>query len=156
MVTCVVAVAVAGLFLYGCGAVGGSSDAGSSGGEANGGGEEVSLPEGPPGIVGVVTEVGRDPGGEGASLGTILVEESPGQGKPVGCSGGSPQKGCNKLLLSLTEQTSVLREMGEDLTAATGLDLESGQRVMVWHEDVVTKSYPGQTIARVVVIEGTS
>lgn len=114
------------------------------------------LPEGPPGIVGVVTEVGRDPGGEAASLRTILVEESPGQGKSAGCSGGSPQKGCNKLLLNITEQTSVLREAGEDLAPATGLDLKSGQRVKAWHEDIVTKSYPGQTIARVVVVEGTS
>ena len=115
----------------------------------------MTLPEAPPGIVGTVTEVRRPPGAGAASPESILVEESPGQGKSAGCAKGSGVKGCNKLLLGITEQTSILRGAGEDLAPATGEELETGQRVRAWHEDVVTKSYPGQTIARVVVIEGT-
>ena len=115
----------------------------------------MTLPEGPPGIVGIVTEVRRPPGSEAASPESILVEESPGQGKSAGCAKGSAEGGCNKLLLGITEQTSILSGVGEDLVPATGSDLESGQRVRAWHEDVVTKSYPGQTVARVVVIQGT-
>lgn len=151
-------VAVAGIFLYGCGAMGGSPDSGSSGGDTNGGGGKASLPEGPPGIEGVVTEVSRDPGEEATSLATILVEENPGQGKPVGCSRDSVEKGCHKLLLDISEETSVLREMSgdEELVRATEADLKNGQRVRVWHEKRVTKSYPGQTSARVVVIEEAS
>ena len=155
MVVRILVVAVAGSFLYGCGAVGGQEAAGSNGGGTNGGGGKASLPEGPPGIVGVVTEVRRDPGKEAKSLATILVEESPGQGKPVGCSKDSVGKGCHKLLLDISKETSVLREMSGDgeLVRATEADLENGQRLRAWHDKRVTKSYPGQTSARVVVIE---
>ncbi len=151
--TRIIVVAAASIFLYGCGAVGGQAAAGSSG-DTNGGGSKASLPEGPPGIAGVVTELRRDSSEEATSLVTILVEENPGQGKPVGCSRGSSKQRCNKLLLSITEQTSILREVGdEELVRATGADLARNQRVRAWHEDVVTRSYPGQTRARVVVIE---
>lgn len=143
--------------LFGCGFSGSSGSAETGNGGTGAGEGEASPPDSPPGIVGFVTNVSIEPGTEGASVATILVEESPGQGKPGGCSKGPVGKGCNKLLLDITGQTSVLQELGGDkgLARVTQADLRTGQRVSVWHENVVTKSYPGRTGARVIVIEET-
>lgn len=145
------------IVLFGCGASGALWTAETGDGGTSVGKDEVSLPDSPPGIVGVVTDIGREPGTEGASVGTILVEESPGQGKSGGCSKGLAEKGCNRLLLDITGQTSILQDLGgrKGLARATEADLRRGQRVSAWHENVVTKSYPGRTGAQVVVIEET-
>jgi hypothetical protein len=115
----------------------------------------ASLPEGPPGIEGTITAVAHfSDGGETSPLKRILVEENPDQGKPENCS--KSQEGCNKLYLDITDETNIFRNVGsneENLAQATSTDFEMGQRVRAWHEDVVTRSYPGQTRAQVVVID---
>lgn len=114
------------------------------------------MPAGRPGITGRVTEVERPPGQERAPPARILVEESPGRGKTGGCSGGPAEKGCNKLYLWLTGETQILRETTDDggAPARAGVaDLRKGRTVRAWHGATVTRSYPGQTDARVILIE---
>lgn len=145
-------VAAVGVFLAGCSSAGSSSGEGTHDGSTRGG-ERASVPDSTPHITGVITADQRAPGTE-ASLGKrILVEEN-----PEGCVKDKSDKGCNKLYLSVTQKTLILRKAGgeEAFSQARAADLERGQRVRAWHTGVLTKSYPGQGSAQVIVIDATN
>jgi hypothetical protein len=144
--------AAVGVFLAGCSSTGSSSGEGTHDGAARGG-VRASVPKSSPHITGVITAVQRAPGTE-ASLGKrILVEEN-----PEGCVKDKSYKGCNKLYLEVTQKTLILRQVGgeEAFSQARAADLEGGHRVRAWHTGVLTKSYPGQGSARVIVIDATN
>lgn len=154
----VAVMAAVGIALAGCSTAGGLSGEGEAGRGMHSG-ETVSLPDARPGITGIITEIERVPGGEAPSFERVLVEENPGQGKAEGYSGSQAEEGRNKLYLDITGETSIFRRTSgdeENLARATSADLERGQRVRAWHEDVVAKSYPGQTDARVIMIDDTN
>lgn len=133
-------IAAVGIVLAGCSTAGGSTR----------GGQSASLPDGRPNITGTITEVER--GGEALR---VLVEEDPRQGKTENCL----KEGCDKLFLDITGDTRIIREASgeeEAFAPARAADLEKGQRVRAWHSGVVSKSYPGQAKAQVVVIDEMS
>jgi hypothetical protein len=145
-------VAAVSVFLAGCSSAGSSSGEGTHDG-ATRGGERASVPEGSAHITGVITAVQRAHGTEGSLGKTILVEEN-----PEGCFKDKPDKGCNKLYLDVTEKTLIFRRAGgkEVFSQVRAADLERGQRVRAWHTGVLTKSYPGQGSARVIVVDTTN
>jgi hypothetical protein len=143
-------IAAVGLLLAGC------SNAGSSSAEAprDGGtlgGERVSVSEGRPDIAGVITEIKDTPGAEARASKRLLIEENPGE-----CSKSKSEEGCDRLYLDATGETRILKELGgEGVFVRAGVaDLARGQKVRAWHTGVLTKSYPAQGTARVIVIDG--
>ena len=149
-----IAVIVAvGVVLAGCSTAGGSSGEQKAGGETHGG-ERTSVPDERPHIAGIVTEVKRVPGRESPPGKRILVEEN-----PEGCSKSNTKEGCARLHLDVTEDTHIFRRIGneeETLVRARVADLQRGQRIHAWHTGALTKSYPGQGHARVIVIDVTN
>ncbi len=143
------------LTVVGCSAVDGSSGWQKANGESHDI-ERASVPDSRPNITGIVTEVGHKPGhkpGKEPTSKRILVEES-----SDGCFESKFSKACNKLYLDTTEKTRVFRKVQgekEGFDQARLADLQRGQRVLAWHTGVLTKSYPGQGYARVIVIEAT-
>lgn len=97
------------------------------------------VPDEPPYITGVVTDVGTSPsaGGRGA----VLVEAYP------------DSSGGDKSRVNIAEGTRVLRAGGQ----VAGADaLHAGQRVRVWVDGPVLESYPTQSTGRVIVIDAES
>ncbi len=145
------AIAAVGLTLIGCSAVDGSSGGQEAGGGDNGVGR-TSVPDSRPDITGIVTEVRHTPGKQPTSK-RILVEQS-----PDGCSKGKLSQSCDKLYLDMTEKTRIFKKLRGEEEAFVQLrptDLQRGQRVHAWHTGVLTKSYPGQGHARVIVVDTT-
>lgn len=145
--------AAVGVFFAGCSSVGSSSGEGTHDGPPTRGGERVSVPESSAHITGVITAVQRPHGTEGSLGKMILIEEN-----PKGCAKDKPDKGCHKLYLYVTEKTLLFRKVGDEeaFSQARASDLERGQRVRAWHTGVLTKSYPAQGHARVIVIDATA
>ncbi len=143
-------VAVGGI-LAGCSAAGGFADE-QEGDGGTPGGEHATVPEGRAHIAGTVTTLERAPGGETASDKRILIEEH-----PRGCLKSDSKEGCDRLYLDVTEQTRIFLVTGDDeaLVRAEVADLARGQRVRAWHTGVLSKSYPGQGRARVIVVDAT-
>ena len=146
------AIAIVLLILGGCSPTG-SSSAGMQ--EDSGGSHRVergAVPDSPPNITGIVTEIREAPGGETSSK-RILVEES-----PKGCFKSASNEGCDKLYLNVTGKTGIFRQVqGNQGTFAKVqvANLQRGQKVHAWHTGVLKKSYPGQGYARVIVIDVT-
>ena len=77
---------------------------------------------------------------------------------PEGCSKSKLGEGCDKLYLDTTQETRILREVQSEKEAFVRLspeDLQRGQGVRAWHTGVLTRSYPGQGRARVILVEAT-
>ncbi len=145
-------IAAVGVFLASCSGAEGSSGGGTHG-EASGRSESALVPERSPHITGVITEVKSVPGGAAQPGGRVLIEEV-----PKGCFKGESEKGCDKLHLDMTEKTRILRKVGGTgtLSQARATDLRVGQRVRAWHTGVLTKSYPAQGSAQVIVVDATN
>jgi hypothetical protein len=141
--------AAVGLFLAGCSSAGSSSSEETHDGPTRGG-ERASVPESSAHITGVITAVQRARGTEGSLGKMIFVEEN-----PKGCAKYKSDKGCHKLYLYVTEKTLIFRKVGDEeaFSQARSSDLERGQGVRAWHTGVLTKSYPAQGHARVIVID---
>ena len=146
------ALAAVGVFFAGCSSLGSASGEGAHDGKTRGG-ERVSVPETNAHITGVITAVQRPHGTEGSLGKMILIEEN-----PKGCAKDKPDKGCHKLYLYVTKKTLIFRKVGDEeaFSQARASDLERGQRVRAWHTGVLTKSYPAQGHARVIVIDATA
>ena len=144
--------AAVGVFLAGCSSAGSSSSEGTQDGPTRGG-ERASVPESSAHITGVITAVQRPHGTEGSLGKMILIEEN-----PKGCAKDKPDKGCHKLYLYVTEKTLLFRKVGDEeaFSQARASDLERGQGVRAWHTGGLTKSYPAQGRARVIVIDATA
>jgi hypothetical protein len=143
------AIAAVGLLLAGCSNAGGSSDGAPRDGGAPGS-ERVSVPGGRPDIAGVITEI-RDTPGAGARASKRILVEAPGK-----CSKSKSEDGCDRLYLDATGETRILRgPSGEGDFVRVGVEaLARGQKVRAWHTGALTKSYPAQGKARVIVIDG--
>lgn len=144
--------AAVGVFFAGCSSAGSSSGEGTHDGPPTRGGERASVPESSPHITGVIMAVQR-PHGTEESLGKMILVEN-----PKGCAKDKSDKGCHKLYLYATEKTLIFRKGGDEeaFSQARASDLERGQRVRAWHTGVLTKSYPAQGHARVIVINATA
>lgn len=144
--------AAVGVFFAGCSSAGSSSGEGTHDGPPTRGGERASVPESSPHITGVIMAVQR-PHGTEESLGKMILVEN-----PKGCAKDKSDKGCHKLYLYATEKTLIFRKGGDEeaFSQARASDLERGQRVRAWHTGVLTKSYPAQGDARVIVINATA
>ena len=145
-------IAAVGVFLASCSGAGGVSGGGTHG-EASDRKESAYVPEGSPHITGVITEVKSVPSGAAQPGGRVLIEEV-----PRGCLKVESKKGCDKLHLDITEKTRLLRKVGATgtLSRARATDLRVGQRVRAWHTGVLSKSYPAQGSARVIVIDAAN
>ena len=145
-------IAAVGVLLASCSGADSSSGGGTHG-EASGRSESAYAPERSPHITGVITDVKSVPGGAAQPDGRVLIEEV-----PKGCFKGESGKGCDKLNLGITEKTRILRKVGGTgtLSQAGARDLRLGQGVRAWHTGVLTKSYPAQGSARVIVVDATS
>jgi uncharacterized protein DUF3221 len=73
----------------------------------------------------------------------VLVEEKP-----------EETTGSAKALVRLTEETRILRRVGDGVERAALEDLAVGQTVSVWFSGPVMESYPVQGTAAAVVMEG--
>lgn len=143
------AVVAVGLVLAGCSTVGGPSGEQEAGGGTHGA-ERASVPNSRPHITGFVTVLEPAPGRELPAR-RILVEEKPGS-----CLRGNLREGCDRLYLDVTDKTRIFLKAGDGekaLSPASVADLQRGQRVHAWHTGALTKSYPGQGRARVLVID---
>ena len=145
-------IAAVGVFLASSSGAGGLSGRGTQD-EASGGSEGAHVPESNPHISGVITYVKSVPAEAAQPGGRVLIEEI-----PEGCFKCESGKGCDKLHLDITEKTRLLRKVGGEgnLSQARATDLQVGQRVRAWHTGVLSKSYPAQGPARVIVIDAAN
>ncbi|MCM2314976.1 MAG: YobA family protein [Thermoanaerobaculia bacterium] len=97
-----------------------------------------SLPQRDFDIQGTITKV--DPGSGGALV-RILVEEQPGD-----------RSGTLKDVVTVTAETRIYREKGEQLLNAGAGELRKGTVVAAWYEGAVMESYPRQATAVAIVI----
>ena len=111
------------------------------------------MPERNPHISGVIAHVKSVPAEAAQPSGRILIEEV-----PKGCLKVESKKGCDKLHLDISEKTRLFRKIGGEgnLSRARATDLRVGQRVRAWHTGVLSKSYPAQGSARVIVIDAAN
>lgn len=119
--------------------------------------EGASVPDRPPDITGTVTERNLISDSRRPPLVRLLVEETPASTrKPATNTTQPPKGGVEKLYVDIADQTRILSAPGGAGTAHAQEEvskLEVGRKVSVWHMGVTKRSYPGQSIARVVIID---
>jgi hypothetical protein len=99
--------------------------------------EGPDVADGPPDLIGEVADV--QPSKEGGTPGHILVD-SPGD------------RTADKYMVSVTEETLILQQEGEDQRQVSFEALEAGQQVQLWFTGPVMESYPAQARAMQIVI----
>ena len=103
---------------------------------ALGGCASLAPPNGEPSIRGSVTSIAPRPDG----LGVILVEETSPQGLEF-----------DRASLAITEDTKLLKRVGDDYVESTFDDIRASMVVEVWITGPVRESYPVQADADTVV-----
>ena len=99
-------------------------------------------PEESPDIAGTVTRV--DPaGGEGERLGTVLIEEVPGE-----------PSGSAKASVSVRRDTGLFRRAAGEVRRIDLAGVRVGDRAEAWFTGPVAESYPVQATARAIVVSG--
>jgi hypothetical protein len=92
---------------------------------------------GEPNLIGKVADV--QPSQEAGTPGHVLVD-SPGD------------RTADKYMVSVTEETLILQQEGEDQRQTSFEALEAGQQVQLWFTGPVMESYPAQARAMQIVI----
>lgn len=101
------------------------------------GGQQATVPDGPPSIRGTVTALDQ----QGERIGVLRIEEVP-----------ADSSGSDKASVRVGGRTRIYRREGEVLRRIEFRQLRVGQRAEAWFTGPVMESYPVQATAEVIVV----